>query len=106
MFEWNTEAAPAQAPAASCPAGRFVIAGADMAGVSAAQVLRNCGPQANITLPAGEPRLPYYRLNHTRYLAGEFRPTSSRFSVRAGMRRITLKDVLLFLEALEPSGRV
>jgi nitrite reductase (NADH) large subunit len=50
---------------------RVVIAGAGITGVSAAEALRKSAPQAEILLLSREPDLPYYRLNLTRYLAGE-----------------------------------
>lgn len=50
---------------------RIVIAGAGIAGVSAAEALRKASPQSEILLLSKEPYLPYYRLNLTRYLAGE-----------------------------------
>ena len=48
-----------------------VIAGAGIAGVSAAEALRKAAPGAEIVLVSEESELPYYRLNLTRYLAGE-----------------------------------
>lgn len=48
-----------------------VIVGAGIAGVSAAESVRKAAPSARITLLSKEPDLPYYRLNLTRYLAGE-----------------------------------
>lgn len=50
---------------------RVVIAGAGIAGVSAAEALRKTSSQAEIHLLSKESSLPYYRLNLTRYLAGE-----------------------------------
>ncbi len=50
---------------------RAVIVGAGIAGLTAAESLRAAAPQAEITLVSSEPGLPYYRLNLTRYLAGE-----------------------------------
>jgi nitrite reductase (NADH) large subunit len=50
---------------------RALIVGAGIAGVSAAEAIRAASPEAEITLVAGEAGLPYYRLNLTRYLAGE-----------------------------------
>ena len=60
----------ATAPAAG-KAVRVVIIGAGIAGVSAAAAVRNASGEAQITLISREPDLPYYRLNLTRYLAGE-----------------------------------
>jgi nitrite reductase (NADH) large subunit len=48
-----------------------VIVGAGIAGLSAAEAIRQSDPSAEITLVSGEPRLPYFRMNLTRYLAGE-----------------------------------
>ncbi len=48
-----------------------VIVGAGIAGVSAAESIRRASPAARITLLGKEPDLPYYRINLTRYLAGE-----------------------------------
>jgi nitrite reductase (NADH) large subunit len=50
---------------------RAVIVGAGIAGISAAESLRATSPMAEITVVSKECELPYYRLNLTRYLAGE-----------------------------------
>ena len=52
-------------------AGRVLVIGAGVAGVSTIEALRRAAPNAAITLVAKESSLPYYRLNLTRYLAGE-----------------------------------
>ena len=52
-------------------AGRVVILGGGIAGISAVESLRQAAPAAEITLVSKEADLPYYRLNLTRYLAGE-----------------------------------
>lgn len=52
-------------------ASRIVIAGAGIAGLSAAKAVRETAPDAEITLLSAETEPPYYRLNLTRYLAGE-----------------------------------
>jgi nitrite reductase (NADH) large subunit len=52
-------------------AGRVVVVGAGIAGISAVESLRKAAPGAEVTLISKEPDLPYYRLNLTRYLAGE-----------------------------------
>jgi len=66
---------PAAAPAApSETAGaplRLVIVGGGIAGVTAAETARRIAPAAPITLVGLEGEWPYYRLNLTRYLAGE-----------------------------------
>ena len=48
-----------------------VVVGAGIAGVSAAEAIRGASPNAEIVLVASEAPPPYYRLNLTRYLAGE-----------------------------------
>jgi nitrite reductase (NADH) large subunit len=49
----------------------IVIVGAGIAGISAAESIRRDAPAARIILLSKETDLPYYRLNLTRYLAGE-----------------------------------
>lgn len=51
--------------------GAIVIVGGGIAGLSAAEAARKYAPRAAITLISQEPEPPYYRLNLTRYLAGE-----------------------------------
>lgn len=51
---------------------RFVIIGAGIAGVSAAEALRAHAPDASIILLSKEEEAPYLRLNLTRLLAGDF----------------------------------
>lgn len=48
-----------------------VIIGGGIAGVSAAEAIRNVSQESSITLISSEPCIPYYRLNLTRYLADE-----------------------------------
>ncbi len=50
---------------------RIVVIGAGIAGISAVETIRQHSENAVITLLAKEPHLPYYRLNLTRFLAGE-----------------------------------
>ena len=52
-------------------ATKVIIVGAGIAGIAAVESLREVAPEAEITLISKEPALPYYRLNLTRYLAGE-----------------------------------
>jgi nitrite reductase (NADH) large subunit len=54
-------------------AGAIVIIGGGIAGLSAAEAARNASPATSITLICQEEDLPYYRLNLTRYLAGEIK---------------------------------
>lgn len=51
--------------------GKIVVIGGGIAGISAAESARQNAPEASVTLICQEPNLPYYRLNLTRYLAGE-----------------------------------
>ncbi len=50
---------------------KVVVVGAGIAGIAAVESLRTTSPAADITIISREPELPYYRLNLTRYLAGE-----------------------------------
>jgi nitrite reductase (NADH) large subunit len=52
-------------------AQKVVIIGAGIAGVSAAEATRKTDPSSEVVLISKENHLPYYRLNLTRYLAGE-----------------------------------
>ncbi len=52
-------------------AGTIVIVGAGIAGLAAAEAVRASSPDAEVMLIAKEASPPYYRLNLTRYLAGE-----------------------------------
>lgn len=51
--------------------GRIVIVGAGIAGVTAAEQAREASAELEIALVSKEQGLPYYRLNLTRFLAGE-----------------------------------
>jgi nitrite reductase (NADH) large subunit len=70
QFEPEESEQPARAPTAN-RTERILIIGAGIAGVSAAEAARKAAPQSEIWLVSGENDLPYYRLNLTRYLAGE-----------------------------------
>jgi nitrite reductase (NADH) large subunit len=81
---------------------RVVVVGAGIAGVSAAEAVRQTSPEAEITLVSEEPELPYYRLNLTRYLDGEItaqeltiHPRSwyeeRRIEIRAGQQATALE---------------
>lgn len=54
--------------------GTLVIVGAGVAGVSAAESARQHAPDMRIVLISNESALPYYRLNLSRYLAGQVSP--------------------------------
>ncbi|MBM4045734.1 MAG: pyridine nucleotide-disulfide oxidoreductase, partial [Planctomycetes bacterium] len=68
-FEPLREAAEKTAHAGQT--ARVVIVGAGIAGVAAAESVRAASPAAEVLLISKERELPYYRLNLTRYLAGE-----------------------------------
>jgi len=55
--------------------GRLVVIGAGIAGISAIEAFRNTTSGGTATLVSREGDLPYYRLNLTRYLAGEISET-------------------------------
>ncbi len=65
-------AAEETAPAAGSTA-RIVIVGAGIAGVAAAEAARKAAPRAGVCLLSRDTPIPYYRINLTRYLAGEVR---------------------------------
>lgn len=50
---------------------RYVIVGGGIAGLAAAEAIRGACPDARMALISNESEPPYYRLNLTRYLAGE-----------------------------------
>lgn len=58
-------------PAESGKTPQIVVVGAGSAGIAAVESLLAAAPSAEITLISQETELPYYRLNLTRYLAGE-----------------------------------
>lgn len=66
---FTTLTVPESGPPAAQPP--LVIVGAGIAGLSAAEAARRTAPQLPVVLIERENELPYYRLNLTRYLAGE-----------------------------------
>ena len=68
-FEPFADSGPVLRPS-SAPT-KVVVVGAGIAGISAVESLRRCAPDVPIVLISKETSLPYYRLNLTRYLAGE-----------------------------------
>ncbi len=68
LFEPHKERKP---PRVAADVQRIVILGAGIAGVTAAEQARAASPYVAVTLIGRERRVPYYRLNLTRYLAGE-----------------------------------
>lgn len=69
--EFEAVAEPGAPASTTEDVSHVVIVGAGIAGVSAAEAARQAAPGCRITLVCGEAPLPYYRLNLTRYLAGE-----------------------------------
>ncbi len=63
--------ATAQTTANDSRAQTLIIVGAGIAGLSAAEAARDTAPDAKIILFSAEAERPYYRLNLTRFLAGE-----------------------------------
>ena len=55
---------------------QYVIIGGGIAGVSAAETIFAQEPESDIVLICGEASLPYFRMNLTRYLAGELDASS------------------------------
>lgn len=53
------------------PIGHIVVLGGGVAGVTAVETLREYSDSVKITFINGEPKLPYYRLNLTRFLGNE-----------------------------------
>ena len=66
----ETEELQGVGPPAEKPA-RVVVVGAGAAGIAAVESLRAAAPATEITVISQESESPYYRLNLTRYLAGE-----------------------------------
>ncbi|MDH3453655.1 MAG: FAD-dependent oxidoreductase, partial [Desulfuromonadales bacterium] len=62
---------PEAAIVAAAGIRKVVILGAGIAGLTAAEEARRQAPDVEITLISRETTLPYYRLNLTRFLAGE-----------------------------------
>jgi len=60
-----------EASATPAAVGTLVILGAGIAGLTAAEEARRVSDNVRITLVSREKTLPYYRLNLTRFLAGE-----------------------------------
>ncbi len=103
------------APAAHRAARRdIVVVGGGIAGVSAAQAVREASPGSRVRLVSKERHLPYYRLNLTRMLAGEIdaeqlplHPRSwyddNRIELLAGAElcRIDTKDKKLLLRGAD-----
>jgi nitrite reductase (NADH) large subunit len=71
LFEPSEEEPIEESTSVSTQTEHVAVVGAGIAGVSSVEALRKAAPNVEITLISGEAYLPYYRLNLTRYLAGE-----------------------------------
>lgn len=71
----------------------FVIIGGGIAGLTAAESFKEVVDEAKITIINEETGLPYYRLNLTRYLAGEIKPNSLPIRSQEWFRK---KNISLF----------
>lgn len=93
----------------------IVILGAGVAGVSAAEAARKALPSARITLVGAEEDLPYYRINLSRYLAGEvpaealplhpenwYEDNRIRLLRGAEAHEVSLEDKTVFLKKGDP----
>jgi nitrite reductase (NADH) large subunit len=85
---------------------KIVIVGAGIAGVSAAEAAAGLSPRAEIVLISKESHLPYYRLNLTRYLAGEVEAAELELHPRNWYEERNI-DLLLETEllAIDPEGK-
>ncbi len=86
---------------------RTVIVGGGIAGMSAAETLRKTSPDASIVMLSMEPQRPYYRLNLTRYLAGDIHRDSlpmqpERWFAEQNIERMGGVEVV----RIDPSARV
>ena len=69
--EFEPLAADQGVQAGTPSAEHVVVVGGGIAGLAAVESARKAAPQARVSLVCKETELPYYRLNLTRYLAGE-----------------------------------
>lgn len=86
---------------------RILIIGGGIAGITAAESARDACPNATITIVSKESSLPYYRLNLTRYLAGEVRAEQLPVHPESWYAE---RDIRLLLgetaAAIEPEGHM
>ncbi|KMQ50562.1 pyridine nucleotide-disulfide oxidoreductase [Chitinispirillum alkaliphilum] len=85
---------------------RIVIVGSGIAGVSAAESARKSSPDASIILISKENHLPYYRINLTRYLAGEI--SEDKLLIHPGSWYSSKKITLMLnkeLSSIDYSGK-
>jgi nitrite reductase (NADH) large subunit len=72
---------------------RIVVLGAGIAGLTAATEARRHAPHATITLVSREESLPYYRLNLTRFLAGDIEEKDLRMQSRQWFDEQTIEFI-------------
>lgn len=69
--EFEAEDTPKPVTVEKRRSGRVIIVGGGIAGISAAETIRENSPDTEILIITKEPDFPYLRLNLTRYLAGD-----------------------------------
>ncbi|PLX94016.1 MAG: pyridine nucleotide-disulfide oxidoreductase [Desulfuromonas sp.] len=84
--------------------GKVVIVGAGIAAVTAAEALRQVDDEAEVVLLGREPHPPYYRLNLTRFLAGDI--TTATLPLQSPEWYSTLRLELRHgeVESIDPEG--
>jgi len=106
--EIETVPASGSAPRAEGRRGRILVVGGGAAGVEAAYAAREVDADAEIVLLSREAELPYFRLNLTRYLAGEGKAADLPIHPRAWYAEKKI-EIILGCEAAEidrAAGRV
>lgn len=100
------EALPDEERQAAAPAERsVVIVGAGIAGLTAAEKARATCGKCGITLINKEPGLPYYRLNLTRFLAGEVDEAQLIMQRETWFERHGIDLVEAEVGAIDPAAR-
>ena len=85
--------------------GRILILGAGVAGMTAAEEARKAAPGVAIALIYREPGLPYYRLNLTRFLAGEVTETELAMQQRCWYTQQRIELVEGEVSAIVPEAK-
>ena len=85
---------------------KIIILGAGIAGVSAAEAVREQSAEADVTVLSNDGELPYYRLNLTRYLAGEVKAEELPLKTEAWFQEKNI-DIKLNSEVstIDPAGK-
>jgi nitrite reductase (NADH) large subunit len=95
----------AEGSAGKTDVGRVLILGAGVAGMTAAEEARRAAPGVTIGLISREPGLPYYRLNLTRFLAGEVREAELAMQQRCWYEQQRIELLQGEVLALVPEAR-